>query len=142
MTSTKRNGLSNLSIKLAGLAVLALGTLASTGSAAAAGAADRGTVVARGQASKAVVAGPVALHVYSQSSGGAIYTVPAKTGTDADCAAAAGPVTLIAAETVAHISVGEGQLACLSTSARKGTEVVWHAVERPAPAPIFLASAR
>ncbi|HXJ21885.1 MAG TPA: hypothetical protein VMT03_16795 [Polyangia bacterium] len=142
MTSTKRNGLSNLTCKLAGLAVLALGTLAASGSATAAGTVnDRGTVVARGQSSKVVVAGPVALHVYSQSSGGAIYTVPSVTGTDKDCSGAAGPVTPIAAETVAHISVGEGRVACVSTSTRGAFELVWHATERPAPTAIFLAKA-
>ena len=143
MTSTKRNGLSNLTCKLAGLAVLALGTLATSGSATAAGTvADRGTVVARGQSSKVPVAGPVALHVYAQSSGGEIYTVPSVTGTDKDCAGtAAGPMTPIAAETVAHISVGDGQVACVSTSTRGAVELVWHAVERPAPTAIFLAKA-
>jgi hypothetical protein len=139
MTSTKRTGLSILTCNLAGLAVLALVTLGTSGTAAAAGkTADRGTVVARAQSSKVVVAGPVALHVYSQSSGGAIYTVPARTGTDQDCAAA-GTLTPIAADTVAHISVGEGEIACASTSARGAVEMVWHAVERPAPAPLMLA---
>ncbi|HXJ21882.1 MAG TPA: hypothetical protein VMT03_16780 [Polyangia bacterium] len=132
MTSRKRNGL---------LLLTTLATLGASGTASAAAAADRGTVVARGHANKVVVAGPAAVHVYSQFAGGAIYTAPSRTGTDRDCAGAAGPAIALATDRVAVVSVGPGQVACLSTSARGSFELVWHAVGRPAPTATLLAKA-
>jgi len=132
MTSRKRNGL---------LLLTTLATLGASGTASAAATAERGTVVARGHANKVVVAGPVAVHVYSQFAGGAIYTAPNRTGTDRDCAAAAGPVTALASDRVAELSVGQGQVACVSTSVHGSFELVWHAVGRPAQTATLLAKA-
>jgi hypothetical protein len=140
MTSSKRNALLLATTKLAGLAVFTLGILGGS-RAIAAGPAERGSLVTQGASGKVVAAGPIALHVYSQSRGGSVYTVPARTGTDQDCAAPAGTVTPIAADQVAHVSVREGQVACVSTSARGAFELVWHAAGRPAPQATLLANA-
>jgi hypothetical protein len=102
-----------------------------TSAHAAAGADRRGTVDVVGRTVRAVTTGPALLHGYSGFSGGTIFVVPAVAGTDADCAAALAnsggirPVPL-AADRVAHVTVGAGQLACLVTDTRRPFELLWH----------------
>ena len=102
-------------------------------SAHAAGGADRrGAVEVAGRAVKAVTTGPALLHGYSGFSGGALFVAPAVAGTDADCSAALAnsgnirPMPL-AADRVAYVNVGAGQVACLVTDTRRSFELLWHA---------------
>jgi hypothetical protein len=102
-------------------------------SAHAAGGADRrGAMDVTGRTVRAVTTGPALLHGYSGFSGGAIFVTPAVAGTDADCSAALAnsgnihPMPL-AADRVAHVTVGTGQVACLVTDTRRPFELLWHA---------------
>jgi hypothetical protein len=94
--------------------------------------ARRGTVFATGPGTKAVTVGPVVFHGYSGFPGGAIFLAPAATGTDADCAAAAGQGSLsrttLIADRIEQISVGPGQVACLVTDTKRPFELLWHAL--------------
>jgi hypothetical protein len=96
-----------------------------------AGADRRGAVEVQGHSVKAVTAGPAVVHGYSGFSGGALFVAPVAAGTDADCAAAlaspgARPMPL-AADRVAYLSVGAGQVACLVTDTQRPFELLWHA---------------
>ena len=97
----------------------------------AAGADRRGAVEVQGHSVKAVTVGPAVVHGYSGFSGGSLFVAPVAAGTDADCAAAlanagARPMPL-AADRVAHLSVGAGQVACLVTDTTRPFELLWHA---------------
>ena len=127
--------------RIAGFVALTLVMLGGAGLASARPAGERGTVVARGAAHKVIAAGPVALHVYAQSSGGSVYTVPAVTGTDRDCSGSKGPMTPVRADRVATVSVEEGQVACLATATSGSFELLWHAVGHPAPTTLVTANA-
>jgi hypothetical protein len=112
---------------------LALALLTHAPKADARPAERRGTVEVAGHTVKAVTAGPVLLHGYAAFSGGALFVAPRRTGTDADCATAladhdARPVAL-AADRMAYVPVGAGQVACLVTDARRPFELLWHAFE-------------
>jgi hypothetical protein len=138
MTTRNRLGLSPFTTKIAGFVALAFVTL---GGSVAASAAERGTVYSRGPAAKVVAAGPVELHAYSQTAGGSLYTAPAVTGTDRDCQAAAGSATPVRVDQIAAFTVAEGQVACVASAGKGSFELIWHAVERPAPGPMMLAKA-
>jgi hypothetical protein len=91
----------------------------------------RGTIEVTGQAVKTVTAGPALVHGYSVFSGGAIFVAPVVAGTDADCAAALAnhgvrPMPL-AADRMAYVPVGAGQVACLVTDTQRHFELLWHA---------------
>src|SRR5882672_3026829 len=84
---------SNKEITMKTLSLLALAStlsLSLAGSAFAqdATAPERGAVLAGASSTKAVVAGPIAIHAYSQYSGATLYTVKAVSGTDRDCQSA------------------------------------------------------
>ena len=103
-----------------------------TSAHAAGGASRRGTVDVTGHTVRAVTTGPALLHGYSGFSGGAIFVAPSVAGTDADCSAAlanSGAIrpTPLAADRVAHVTVGAGQVACLVTDTRRPFELLWHA---------------
>jgi hypothetical protein len=91
------------------------------------------------QTVKAVVAGPVAVHAYSQFSGATVFVVAAVTGTDSDCAGARQGATSLAADRAQTVTVGAGQLACVETTAARGSELLWHAQAERAAAPMMLA---
>jgi hypothetical protein len=132
MTSTKR--LSPFSSKLAGFVALALASLGGTGIASARGAgSERGVVEARGPVDKVVVAGPIALHAYSQFDGGRLYLATAVTGTDRDCKGSSAGTTPVEADRISTFSVGAGQVVCLETTTKGSFELLWHAVRQPAP---------
>jgi hypothetical protein len=129
--------------------ILALvSALSITGAARAAAAQEtsaptRGTVAVKAQSAKAVVAGPVAIHAYSEYSGAKLFVVAAVSGTDADCAGARqGGATSLAADRAQTLSVGAGQLACVETSAARGSELLWHAQAERVAASVLLASSR
>ena len=103
----------------------------------------RGSVQVGGQVAKAVVAGPVAIHAYSEFSGATLFVVAALSGTDADCAGARkGAGTSLAADRAQTLVVGAGQLACVETTAARGSELLWHAQADRAAAPVLVASSR
>lgn len=142
MTSIKRPGFSPLTTKLVGFVALALATFGGTGIASArSGGIERGTVVARGPVAKVVVEGPIALHAYSEFAGGSLYTARAITGTDRDCKGSSTGTTAVQADRIATFTVGEGQVACLSTTTKGSFELLWHAVSQPVPASVVLAKA-
>jgi hypothetical protein len=93
------------------------------------GAARRGQVNVQVAAAKAVVAGPVVAKVYSGFSGAKVFVADATTGTDADCAAAAGRAssTALVADRVETVSVGVGQVACVASTGARSIELLWHA---------------
>ena len=94
----------------------------------------RGQVSVKGAAAKTVVVGPVAIHAYSAFSGGALYTVKAVSGTDADCQGKAeGNRAELRADSTVSFKVGAGQVACLATSTARSFELLWHA-QKDAPA--------
>lgn len=113
--------LSSLSVGCAGA------QLARSGEAAAP---RRGFVAASGASVKAVVSGPIAIHVYSEFAGGRVFVAERATGKDSDCQAAAGREQsgqALPADRVQSITVGPGQIACLATPRRRGFEMLWHA---------------
>ncbi len=97
----------------------------------------RGQVLVQGPSIKTVVVGPVAIHAYSAFSGGALYTVKAVSGTDADChGKAEGTRAELRADSTVNFTVGAGQVACLATSTTRSFELLWHAQkDAPVPAP-------
>jgi hypothetical protein len=131
MISTKR--LSLCSTKIFGFVALLLSSFGGTGSAAAGSAnAQRGSIHARDSVDKMVVVGPIALHAYSQSAGGSLYTAPAVTGTDRDCQGSVS-ATPVQADRIATFTVGVGQVACLKTPAKASFELLWHSISQPVP---------
>jgi hypothetical protein len=130
------------SMILAFVSALSLAGAARVANAQEGSAPKRGTVEVQAQAAKVVVAGPVAIHAYSGFSGAKVYVVAAVSGTDKDCAGArAGATTSLAADHVQTLSVAAGQLACVETTAAKGSELLWHVQnDRPAPSTTMLAS--
>ena len=134
MTSTKR--LSPLTTKIVGLGALVAASFGGSGIAAARSPkAERGVVVARGQAGKVVAVGPVALHAYSQFAGGSSATPRRRRGQGSTGA------TPVQADRVATFAVGEGQVACLNTTTTGSYELLWHAVSQPARAAVVVAKA-
>lgn len=127
--------------------ILALVSLSILGGAGAAHAQDggkpqRGAVTVAGQAARAVVVGPIAIHAYSEFSGAKLFVATAVTGTDRDCAAGA-TGSVVAADAVQTFIVGAGQVACVSTTNTRGTELLWHAQKDVAPSsPVLVASRR
>jgi hypothetical protein len=103
---------------------------------------QRGAVLAAATSTKAVVVGPVAIHAYSQFSGGALYTVKAVSGTDHDCLSAdRSAATVVAADGIASFTVGAGQVACLATTGERSIELLWHAQKNaPVASPVMVAS--
>jgi hypothetical protein len=75
------------------------------------------------------------MHAYAGFAGGEIYTAPATTGTDADCARIQpGPSAVaLPPDKVVSVTVPAGETACLRTQADAGYELLWHALGRPAP---------
>jgi hypothetical protein len=103
------------------------------------GAARRGQVNVQAAASKAVVAGPVAVKVYSGFSGAKVFVADATSGTDVDCAAGASRTgTALIADRVETITVGAGQVACVATTGERKVELLWHA-QPAAPADAMMA---
>ena len=93
------------------------------------GAARRGQVNVQTAATKAVVAGPAVVKVYTGFSGAKIFVAAAASGTDADCATAAGRAasTALSADRVQLVSVGAGQIACVASTGERPIELLWHA---------------
>jgi hypothetical protein len=92
------------------------------------GAARRGQVHVQDTTAKAVVAGPAVVKMYSGFSGAQVFVAAAASGTDADCATAGrGAGTTLAADHVATVSVGAGQVACVASTGERKIELLWHA---------------
>jgi hypothetical protein len=104
------------------------------------GAARRGHVNVQAAATKAVVAGPAVVKVYSGFSGAKVFVTDAASAKDADCAAAAGRAAGadLTADRVEHISVGAGQVACVASTGERSIELLW-SVQSNTPAPALLA---
>jgi hypothetical protein len=105
------------------------------------GAARRGQVNVQAAATKAVVAGPAVAHVYSGFSGAKVFVADATSGTDTDCAAAAGKTagTALTADRVETITVRAGQVACIASTGGRGVELLWHAAPPSTTAPALIA---
>ena len=95
---------------------------------------QRGEVLVDGPSVKALVVGPMAIHAYSGFSGGALYIVPAVTGTDVDCQGhvADRAATELHADVLVSFNVPAGRVACLVTN--RQLEVLWHA-RKDSPSP-------
>jgi hypothetical protein len=120
------------------LALVSALSLAGVAQAQEASAPTRGSVAVQSQAAKAVVAGPVAVHAYSQFSGATVFVVASVTGTDQDCAGARLGATTLGADSARTLTVGAGQVACVETTAARGSELLWHAQAEHAAAPMML----
>ena len=129
------------SMILALVSALSLGATARVAQAQEAPAPKRGTVEVQGEAAKAVVTGPVAIHAYSAFSGASMFVVNAVTGTDSDCLGTrTSAETSIAADQIQTLTVGAGQVACVATTNARGSELLWHAQKSGvSPAPMMVA---
>jgi hypothetical protein len=147
MFSRKLSGSSRFSSlfssQITGLLALAIAMCATTATASARDLEHlRGDVLTRGPATRVVAVGPIALHAYSEFAGGTLYSAPAVTGTDRDCAQISTRAALpVPADRITTFVVPQGQVACLATSTRGSFELLWHAVADSAAAPVMLASA-
>jgi hypothetical protein len=106
---------------------------------------QRGTMLVDNGSAHAFVQGPAVVHAFSQDGGGKVFAAAATTGTDADCAGAAGDATApsLSADSVKVVTLSPGQVACIATSGRRPYELLWKAqASEPAPAQLALASAR
>jgi hypothetical protein len=98
------------------------------------GAARKGQVSVDAAATKAVVAGPAVVKVYSGFSGATVFVA------DGDCAAgASGAGTALAADHVETIAVRSGQVACVAGTGARTIELLWHA-QSAAPASTLVAN--
>jgi hypothetical protein len=79
----------------------------------------------------AIVEGPRTVHAYAGFSGGELYDARATTGTNVDCDAAnqTGGAVPLPADKVVSVTVAAGHVACLRTTAERGYELLWHAVD-------------
>jgi hypothetical protein len=104
------------------------------------GAARRGEVKVPAAATKAVVAGPVAVKVYSGFPGAKIFVADAATGTDADCVAGAraSAGSPLQADRVEIVTVQAGQVACVASTGERTIELLWRA-QSGAPASALVA---
>ena len=127
------------SMILALVSALSLAGTAGVAQAQEASSPTRGSIAVQAQAAKAVVEGPVSVHAYSQFSGATVFVVASATGTDKDCAGARLSATSLSADRAQNLVVGAGQLACVETSAARGSELLWHAQADRAAAPMMLA---
>jgi hypothetical protein len=130
------------SMILALVSALSLAGTAGVAQAQEASSPTRGSVAVQAQVAKAIVAGPVAIHAYSQFSGATVFVVAATTGTDKDCAGARQGAASLAADRAQTLTVAAGQLACVETNATRGSELLWHAQADRAAAPMMIASSR
>jgi len=89
---------------------------------------------------KAVVAGPAVVKVYSGFSGAKVFVTDAASAKDGDCVAAAGRATSAAlpADRVELVSVGAGQIACVASTGERPIELLWH-VQSTTPPPAQMA---
>jgi hypothetical protein len=126
----------NFSLSLVSVLALGFAGVANAGD----GAARRGQVNVQAAATKAVVAGPAVVKVYSGFSGAKVFVADAASATDADCAAAAGRAagTALPADRVEHVSVGAGQIACVAATSERSIELLWR-VQSTTPAPAVVA---
>ena len=104
------------------------------------GAARRGQVNVQASATKAVVAGPALVKVYSGFSGAKVFVADAGSAKDADCGTAAGRATgtALTADRIELVSVGAGQVACVASTGEKSVELLW-AVQSATPASTMIA---
>src|SRR5882724_316856 len=86
----------------------------------------RGDVVGAGPSVKLVVVGPADIHAYSAFAGGAIYTVPAVSGSDRDCGSTRAGLTTLEPDRVHALRVEAGQVACLAIVKKGSFELMWH----------------
>ena len=93
------------------------------------GAARHGQVNVQAATTKAVVAGPAVVKVYSAFSGAKVFVADAGSAKDADCAAAAGSAAgaALTADRVELVSVGAGQIACVASTGERPIELLWRA---------------
>ena len=93
------------------------------------GAARRGQVKVPAATTKAVVAGPAAIKVYSGFSGAKIFVAVAATNTDADCVGGARAATgsPLQADRVEIVTVQAGQVACVASTGKRTIELLWRA---------------
>jgi hypothetical protein len=120
--------------------ILSLALSLSFGFAAIAHAGERGQVQVPASAAKVVVVGPTAISAYSEFSGAKLFVAAAVTGTDRDCQTGAqtSPGSALAADKMATLSVGAGQVACVVATSERNIELLWKA-QKGAPAPMMLA---
>jgi hypothetical protein len=132
----------NKNKKLIGAVLLVAGGIAGCATAPAR-LVSRGMVASTTSGTWAIVAGPRTVHAYAGDAGGEIYNAPATTGTNADCTRAnpAGLSVPVPADKVVSVAVSAGEVACLRTTADRGYELLWHAVEQARAPEVIVANA-
>ena len=104
------------------LKILSLVSFLSLSFAGVAHAGDgRGEVLVKAATTKAVVAGPAVIHVYSGFSGAKVFVA------DGDCATAQKTGTTLVADRVETVSVAAGQVACVASTGAHTIDLLWHA---------------
>jgi hypothetical protein len=102
---------------------------------------QRGTMVMAPSTVRAFAAGPAVVHAYSLDGGGRVFVAAAKTGTDADCVAAAEHAASTAPVAVDQrnvLTLAPGQVACVVVNNKHDYELMWHARPADAPGGIYL----
>ena len=122
------------------LSLLSFLSFGFAGAAHAGEGANRGQVNVQAATTKAVVAGPAVVKVYSGFSGAKVFVTAAASTKDADCVAAAAGTTgtALQADRVEFVSVGAGQVACVASTGARSIELLWSA-QPAAPATALIA---
>jgi hypothetical protein len=104
------------------LALVSFVTLGFAGTAhAGEGAARKGQLNVQPASTKAVVAGPAVIKVYSQFSGAKVFVA------DADCASGKAQTgTALSADRIETVTVAAGQVACVASTGDRNIELLWH----------------
>jgi hypothetical protein len=85
------------------------------------GAARKGQVNVQPASTKAVVAGPSVIKVYSLIAGAKVFVA------DGDCASAKAQTgTTLPADRIETLTVGAGQVACVASTGDRNIELLWH----------------
>jgi hypothetical protein len=106
---------------------------------------QRGSMVMAPDTVRAFAAGPAVVHAFSMDGGGRVFVTTAKTGTDADCVAAAATTsaTTVAVDRRNVVTLAPGQVACVAANNKHAYELMWHARPVEAPnSPYMIAQAR
>ena len=85
------------------------------------GAARKGQVNVQAASTKAVLAGPAVVKVYSLIAGAKVFVA------DGDCASGKAPTgTVLPADRIETLTVAAGQVACVASTGDRNIELLWH----------------
>ena len=102
------------------LALVSFVAFGFAGTAHAGEGARKGQVNVQAASTKAVIAGPAVVKVYSLIAGAKVFVA------DADCSKAQ-TGTALTADRIETLSVAAGQVACVASTGARNIELLWHA---------------